>query len=226
MMRGALTFWGVTVFVLVLLFGSPAAFWLGWLPWAQGWAPQGVSGTLWQGQAQRLGHLSTLRWSLAPSTNGIKAELRGVALEYQWHLQLKGWPWAWTARLGTPKQRPQGASVVHVAGAWQGHLLLRGAGTSCLSSEGSLTAPRLDLLSPWGMPLGAARVSLDCRASVTLQATLVQPGGHRLGFDGYLLGRHGVLSGDFETQSEIAALVRQFGLMTATQRQFSTALDW
>ena len=225
-MRRALTLWGVTVFVWVLLFGSPAAFWLGWLPWSQGWAPQGISGTLWQGQAQRLGQLSALRWSLAPTANGVKAELRGIVLEYQWHLLLNGWPWAWTARLEAPGHRPQAATALRMAGAWQGHLLLRGTGSRCLSSEGSLFAPRLDLLAPWGMPLGAARVSLDCRSRVKLQASLVQPGAHRLSFDGDLQARHGVLSGDFETESELAALVRQFGMMTPVERQFGRPLDW
>lgn len=225
-MRRALALWGVAVFLVALLLGSPAAFWLGGLPWPPGWAPQSVSGTLWQGQAQHLGQLSALRWSLAPTLAGGRAELRGVALEQQWRLQLDGWPWAWTARLDTLGNGPQADTPVRLAGDWQGHIQLRGARATCLSSEGNLSVARLDLLAPWGMPLGAARVDLDCQTGIRLRASLLRPGAHRLGFEGDLLARHGTLSGDFEAQSELAALVRQFGLMAPAERQFARALDW
>jgi general secretion pathway protein N len=225
-MRRGLTLWGLAVFCVLVLLGSPAAFWVRGFSWPAGWAPQGVSGTLWQGQAQRMGQLSALSWSLSPSLDGVLGEWRGVALEHQWQLRLKGWPWAWNARLEALGHVPQAATAVRVAGNWQGHVQVHGAGAHCVNSEGELFAPRLALLAPWGMPLGAARLSLDCQASVRLKASLLQPGMHQLGFDGDLPARRAALSGDFEEASELAALLRQFGLLQSTQRHFAKTLDW
>ncbi|TLX61341.1 hypothetical protein DN824_01045 [Stutzerimonas nosocomialis] len=224
-MRPALLVWALAVFVLVALAGAPAAFWSRWIPWPEGWAPQAVSGTLWRGQAERLGALAPLRWRVRLA-DGPALEVSAGALQRDWHAVVRGWPWAWQATLEDGGPGPASGELVRLEGAWQGSVLVRGQGRRCVAAEGGLHAPRLVLIAPWGMPLGRGDLELDCTGPPRLNARLERAGHHRFALTALRDARRSDLAGSVEPGSELAALLRQFGLIDAGQQRFETSMSW
>lgn len=216
--------WAVAVFSGALLLGAPVSFWARWINWPDGWQPQALSGSLWQGQAAQLGPLGPVNWQL--TLVGPRAEVRAGALQRQWHLQIEGWPWQWQARLEDAGSLVTPEQPFSLEGDWQGHIEVSGRGRRCLSSKGSLRALQLDLLSPWAMPLGQAELRLACQAQTHLLARLEHPDQHQLALDTNLEGRTTELSGRVEKTSELSGLLRQFGLLGQDQQTLQSRLDW
>ncbi len=223
-MKRWLVIWGLVVFTFAVLLGSPAAFWARWVDWPDGWQPQAVSGTLWQGQAQQIGPFGPVSWQLV--IVGPGADVRAGALQRQWRLQVRGWPWQWRASLEEDGSTATPEQPVALEGNWDGRIEVRGRGQRCLSSEGSLIAPRLDLLSPWAMPLGEGELTFDCMGQPRLLARLERSGQHRFALDANLEARSTELNGTVENESELGGLLRQFGLLGQGQQDFQTRFDW
>lgn len=223
-MKRWLILWSLVVFAFVMLLGSPAAFWARWVDWPDGWEPQAVSGTLWQGQAQQIGLFGPVNWRLL--LVGPGADVRAGALQRHWHLQLRGWPWQWRASLEEDGSTATPEQPISLEGNWEGRIDVRGRGQQCLSSEGRLIALRLDLLSPWAMPLGEGELKLDCSSQMRLLARLDRSGQHRFALDANLEARNTQLNGTVEKDSELGGLLRQFGLLKPGQRDFETRFDW
>ncbi|MGE8384594.1 MAG: hypothetical protein ACN6PL_13100, partial [Pseudomonas putida] len=81
--------WILLVFGLTVLVELPAA----WVARGAGLPVREASGSLWQGQAQQLGPVGPLRWSVQPWRLQATAQLgfQGQA----WQLRAEGWPWRW-----------------------------------------------------------------------------------------------------------------------------------
>lgn len=93
------------VFCLTLLAGLPAR----WLFKAAPWPAQGVAGSVWQGQAGRIGDVGPLSWQVRPWAVQVQAGYQGQ----RWGLVLRGWPWDWQASV-----MPQGPAS-RVASAYR-----------------------------------------------------------------------------------------------------------
>lgn len=184
--------WALLVFATTLLVELPARWLLAPLPMPLA----GISGSLWQGQAQRLGDLGPLNWHWQPW------RLRGEAsVGYQgqrWRLQVAGWPWAWRASLQPDRDPHTLATDYRLAGQWQGRIGLTGSGSRCRSAEGHLQVDGLALLAPWQLDLGQARLALDCSAGWKLAGQLSLTGQHHAELVADLLARQARLTGRVE----------------------------
>ncbi|OEC33828.1 general secretion pathway protein N [Pseudomonas cuatrocienegasensis] len=216
--------WAVAVFSGALLLGAPVSFWARWVNWPDGWQPQALSGSLWQGQAAQLGPLGPVSWQLA--LVGPRAEVRAGALQRQWHLQIEGWPWQWQARLKDAGSLVTPEQPFSLEGDWQGHIEVSGRGRRCLSSTGSLRATQLDLLAPWTMPLGQAELTLDCQDHTHLLARLERAGQHQIAVDVQLAARTTEIDGRVASNSQLSGLLRQIGVLEQGQQAFQTRFTW
>jgi len=216
--------WGLIAFAVVVLLGSPAAFWARLVDWPNGWRPQSVSGTLWDGRAQQIGPLGPVSWQLGLA--GPVADVQIGALQRRWLVTLRGWPWQWQASLRDDGSTATSEQQVQLEGEWGGQVDIRGRGQECTSSSGSLTAARLDLLAPWAMPLGKGELRIDCSGSPRLHARLEQAGQHRFVLVANLSARTTELEGTATNASEFAGLLRQFGLLGPGQEAFQARFGW
>lgn len=219
-----LVVWALIVLIIIVLLGSPAAFWARWVDWPDDWQPQSISGTLWNGQTQQIGPLGPVSWQLKLAGPG--ADVQVGALQRHWLVALRGWPWKWQASLQDGGSTATPEQPVRLEGQWEGRIDISGRGQACESSVGSLVAPQLDLLSPWAMPLGHGEISLDCAESPRLHARLEQPGQHRFDLRADLTARTTELSGTAAKASELGGLLRQFGLLGQGQESFQTRFVW
>ncbi|SDH80116.1 general secretion pathway protein N [Pseudomonas flavescens] len=184
--------WGLLVFALTLLVELPARWLLAPLP-----VPlAGISGSIWQGQAERLGDLGPLRWDWQPWR--LMAQGSAGYQGQRWQLQVSGWPWRWHASLQPASDPHTLATGYRLAGQWQGMIELTGSGARCLSADGHLQADGLALLAPWQLDLGQARLALDCRAGWKLAGQLSLAGQHHAELAADLLARQARLTGRVE----------------------------
>lgn len=201
MRRGSVV-WMCLVFALTLLVELPAD----WLARGLGLPARDVSGSLWQGQAQQLGPLGPLRWTVQPWRLQASAQL---GLQGQgWHLRGEGWPWRW--RLEAAAMGPQ--ATVHMdyrlAGQWRGTLRMQGAGSECQASEGRLTVADLALSEPWSLGLGQGWLEMDCRSGWHLRGQLAQPGQHQLSVDADLPGGRAQVLFELQPEAALTPLLR------------------
>jgi len=201
-MSGRCVAWLVLVFALTLLMELPAD----WLARGLGVPVRDVSGSLWQGQAQQLGPLGPLRWSVQPWRLQANAQLgfQGQA----WQLRAEGWPWRW--RLEATAMGPQmtAATGYRLAGQWQGTVRVQGAGRQCRTSEGRVTVTDLALSEPWSLGLGQGWLAMDCHSGWHLRGQLVQQGQHQLGVDADLAGRRAQVVFELQPEAALTPLLR------------------
>lgn len=151
--------WFSLVFLVSVLAGLPANWLLAPM------AAQGVSGSLWQGQAQRLGQVGPLAWHWQPWR--LQAQVNLGFQGQDWQLKVAGWPWNWTAAV-EPLQRTLAMPLSYrLTGEWTGRIEVQGSGRQCQGSQGEIAGHNLALVAPWSVPLGATRVRLIARSACT-----------------------------------------------------------
>ncbi|WP_313327712.1 hypothetical protein [Pseudomonas qingdaonensis] len=176
------------VFCLTLLAGLPAR----WLFKAAPWPAQDVAGSVWQGQAGRIGDVGPLSWQVRPWAVQVQAGYQGQ----RWGLVLRGWPWDWQASVMPQGPASRVASAYRLGGEWSGQLALSGRGARCVSGQGALVADQLALVAPWTLALGRGEVRVVCNEGWRLSARLAAAGQHHLALDAGVAG--GTLQGQLE----------------------------
>lgn len=198
--RGLL--WCGLVFTLTLLVEFPAA----WVMRSAGLPAGDVSGSVWQGQAQQLGPVGPLHWTLQPWRMQANAQIgfQGQA----WKVRAEGWPWRW--RLEAAALAPQATVLTdyRLAGQWQGALRMQGSWRQCRSSEGRVSVTDLALSEPWSLGLGQGWVEMDCRAGWRLRGKLVQQGQHELKLEADLERRRAQVMFNLQNVSALTPLLR------------------
>lgn len=194
--------WVLLVFGLTLLVEFPAA----WVARGAGLPVRDASGSLWQGQAQQLGPVGPLRWSVQPWRLQATAQLgfQGQA----WQLRAEGWPWRW--RLEATPMGAQATVVTdyRLAGLWQGAVRMQGAGRQCLGSEGRVTVSDLALSEPWSLGLGQGWLEMDCRSGWRLRGQLAQQGQHQLAVEADLPSRRAQVVFELQPEAALVPLLR------------------
>ncbi|MDD1014260.1 type II secretion system protein N [Pseudomonas rubra] len=210
--------WVALVFSLTLLVELPAS----WL--LKPVAAQGVSGSLWQGQAQRIGQVGPVAWHWQPWR--LQARLNIGFQGQDWQVRLAGWPWDWQARvepLGVIATEP---SNYRLSGAWRGRVDVQGSGGRCRVGEGAIGAAELILVSPWSLSLGASQVRIDCSTGLHLLAQLQLQGQHQFSLDADLMQRRGRLQGVVEPGATLAPLLQSGQWLKPDQSGLSRTLKW
>ncbi|MDR2307269.1 MAG: type II secretion system protein N [Paucimonas sp.] len=190
------TVWLGLVFGLCLLAELPAV----WLARGLGVPAEGVVGSLWQGQATRLGPVGHLRWELSPWRLQAQAWL-----DFQgqgWQVSLAGWPWRWQGELVALGARPAFDQGYRLVGLWQGSLRVTGSGGYCRQSEGRLVVEDLALVEPWSLGLGRGVLEMNCPVGWQLVGELGLAQQHQMRLDVDLVGRRARL--DLQVQPEAA----------------------
>ncbi|MFJ4142201.1 hypothetical protein [Pseudomonas sp. NPDC089734] len=213
---------GALVFVLTLVLNAPAAFVARFVPWAPGWQPQGIEGTLWRGRAERLGAVGPLSWNIRPLRG--QAQVRAGYQQQAWELSAYGWPWAWKAELAPIASLVTPAAGHVLDGRWQGRLSMSGLGASCTSSQGDLQGKDLALLSPWMVVLGNAHLTLECREGLKLLAEVRRDGEHRFEIGVEPAVSRVTVSGWVEPAAMVTPVLVQTGLLKAGASQFEKVL--
>lgn len=194
--------WCGLVFTLTLLVELPAA----WVTRGVGLSALDVSGSVWQGQAQQLGPVGPLRWTLQPWRMQANAQIgfQGQA----WQVRAEGWPWRW--QLEAAALTPQATALLdyRLAGQWQGALRMQGSGRQCRSSEGRVSVTDLALSEPWSLGLGQGWVEMDCSAGWRLRGILVQQGEHELKLEADLEKRRARVMFNLQDGSALTPLLR------------------
>lgn len=194
--------WVVLVFVLTLLVELPAS----WVMRAFGLPARDVSGSLWQGEAQQLGPVGPLRWTLQPWRLQADAQLgfQGQA----WQLRAAGWPWRWRLEASAVAAQATVLTDYRLAGQWRGALRMQGAGRQCRVSEGRVTVADLALSEPWSLGLGQGWLEMDCRSGWHLRGQLAQQGQHQLAVDADLPARRAQVLFQLQPEAELTPLLR------------------
>ncbi|WP_122317021.1 general secretion pathway protein GspN [Pseudomonas cichorii] len=213
---------GALVFALTLALNAPAAFLARFVNWAPDWQPQGIQGTLWRGQMQRLGAIGPLRWDIRPWSG--QAQVNAGFQQQGWELNAQGWPWAWRAELMPVTGRVTPATGYVLDGRWQGRLLIQGRGATCMSSQGELSGKDLALLSPWMVLLGNAQLRLECRGGLKLLAEVRRDAEHRFEIGLEPAMSRIKLSGQVEPEAMVTPVLVQAGLLKPGASQFETVL--
>ena len=172
--------WMLLVFGLTLLAGLPAR----WLSSAAPWPVDGVSGSVWQGQAVRVGALGPVSWRLRPWSVQVQAGFQAQ----RWRVEVDGWPWAWQATLVPAGPVGHLALPYRLSGEWQGQVQVRGAGGRCVAATGQVWADELALVAPWSLALGRGEVRVECAQGWTLLAQLALAGQHRMTLEAGVAG--------------------------------------
>lgn len=189
--------WGLLVFGLTLLAGLPARWLLPLVPWSVA----AVSGSVWQGQAARVGEVGPLSWRLRPWAAQVQAGYQGQ----RWGVELQGWPWNWQFTA-----QPLGAAVsvtsaYRLSGDWQGQVQVRGAGRRCVAAQGRIAVNDLALVAPWSLALGRGEVRVECGDDWRLLAQLGLAGQHALVLQAGAAG--GTLAGQVEQGAALYPLL-------------------
>lgn len=218
-MSRAIVAWAVGVFALTVLVQVPAAFVARQLGWPVGWQPEGVSGSLWDGRAARIGALGPVQWRLRPWAQDVQLNL-GFQ-QRTWRLSIHGWPWRWQAQLAPRSTGTHTATLFVLDGEWEGHLQINGAGRSCRSTQGTLLGHDLALLSPWTVNLGNTRIQLQCTKGLRLLAQLQLDAEHSLKLDVDPQGQRARLDGHVEPGAALTPLLVQARWLQPTAQTFS-----
>ncbi|WP_176509765.1 MULTISPECIES: type II secretion system protein N [Pseudomonas] len=198
--RGLL--WCGLVFTLTLLVEFPAA----WVMRSAGLPAGDVSGSVWQGQAQQVGPVGPLYWTIQPWRMQANAQIgfQGQA----WQVRAEGWPWRWQLEAAALTPQATALSDYRLAGQWQGALRMQGSGRQCRSSEGRVSVTDLALSEPWSLGLGQGWVEMDCRAGWRLRGKLVQQGQHELKLEADLEKRRAHVTFNVHNESALTPLLR------------------
>ncbi|RMO04193.1 hypothetical protein ALQ47_02265 [Pseudomonas cichorii] len=221
-MRRKSWMFGALVFAVTLLLNMPAAFLSRFVPWAPGWQPQGVAGTVWHGRAEQSGSVGPVNWDLRPWSG--QGRVSAGFQQQAWELKVQGWPWAWRAELEPTGSLVTPTTAYVVDGRWQGRLLMQGRGAQCTSGDGSLQGRDLAVLSPWMVVLGNAQLVLECRGGLKLLADVRREGEHRFEVGLEPVAHRMKVSGQVEPTAMVAPLLIQAGLLKAGSSQFETVL--
>ncbi|SPO53403.1 Type II secretion pathway protein GspN [Pseudomonas sp. JV551A1] len=194
--------WVVLVFVVSVLVELPA----NWVVRAFGLPMRDASGSLWQGQAQQLGPVGPLHWTVQPWRLQVNAQLgfQGQA----WQLRAEGWPWRWQLEARAIGAQVTVATDYRLAGQWQGALRVQGAGQQCRASEGRVTVTDLALSQPWSLGLGQGWLEMDCRNGWHLRGQLAQQGQHQLAVDADLPARRAQVVVELQPEAALTPLLR------------------
>ena len=194
--------WVLLVFGLTLLVELPAA----WVSCGFDLPMQAARGSLWQGQAQQLGPVGPLRWSVQPWRMQATAQLgfQGQA----WQLRAEGWPWRWQLEAKAMGTEATVATDYRLAGLWQGVVRMQGAGRQCLGSQGRVTVTDLALSEPWSLGLGQGWLEMDCRSGWRLRGQLAQQGQHQLVVDADLPARRAQVAFELQPEATLTPLLR------------------
>ncbi|MFF7063235.1 hypothetical protein [Pseudomonas sp. NPDC008258] len=194
--------WVLLVFGLTLLVELPA----GWVARGFDLPMQAARGSLWQGQAQQLGPVGPLRWSVQPWRMQATAQLgfQGQA----WQLRAEGWPWRWRIEAAAMEPQATVATDYRLAGLWQGVVRMQGEGRQCLGSQGRVTVTDLALSAPWSLGLGQGWLEMDCRSGWRLRGQLAQQGQHQLSVDADLPARRAQVAFELQPESTLTPLLR------------------
>ncbi|CAI8787445.1 type II secretion system protein N [Pseudomonas donghuensis] len=210
--------WFSLVFLVSVLAGLPANWLLAPM------AAQGVSGSLWQGQAQRLGQVGPLAWHWQPWR--LQAQVNLGFQGQDWQLKVAGWPWNWTAAV-EPLQRTLAMPLSYrLTGEWTGRIEVQGSGRQCQGSQGEIAGHNLALVAPWSVPLGATRVRVDCSVGMHLLAQLQLQGQHQFELDADLRQRRGRLQGAVEPGATLAPVLLSAQWLKPDDSRLSRRLKW
>ncbi|WP_248917123.1 general secretion pathway protein GspN [Pseudomonas entomophila] len=212
--------WLGLVFCLSLLVELPAV----WLAWLSGLPAQGVVGSLWQGQAMRLGAVGPLRWELRPWRRDAQ-----VWLGFQgqgWRLHAHGWPWHWQAEVEALGAQPSVAQNYRFAGQWQGALHLQGSGRRCSEAQGRIEVNDLALAEPWSLGLGQGGIEMNCADGWHVSGYLAQDGQHRLAVEGDLLARRAQVNIDVQPDAALTPVLRGVQWLGAEALQGQREIRW
>lgn len=212
--------WVLLVFGLTLLIELPAS----WLTRGLGWPVTGVSGTVWQGQAERMGPVGPIDWHWRPWRLQAQA-LVGVQGQ-GWALDVRGWPWDWQARVTAQQARASAPSEYRLAGQWQGAIQLTGHGRRCSAAQGRITVTDLALTAPWSLGLGKGELEMDCRQGWRLLGRLDLAGQHQASVNADLLARQAQLQVRVEESAAITPLLRSTQLLAPGGRELQRRLGW
>ncbi|OLU28705.1 general secretion pathway protein GspN [Pseudomonas sp. PA15(2017)] len=216
--RGGL--WALLVFTVTLLVELPARWLMAPLP-----VPlAGISGSIWQGEAERLGDLGPLHWRWQPWR--LNAQASAGYQGQRWQLQVSGWPWAWHASLRPVSDPHTLETGYRLAGQWQGHIELEGRGARCLSANGNLQGDDLALLAPWQLELGQARLALDCSSGWKLAGQLSLPGQHQADLAADLLARQARLTGRVEPGAALQPVLISAQWLAPGGSEVSRRIRW
>ncbi|WMW07312.1 general secretion pathway protein GspN [Pseudomonas entomophila] len=212
--------WLGVVFCLSLLVELPAP----WLAWMSGLPAEGVMGSLWQGQAMRLGAVGPLRWELRPWRRDVQ-----VWMGFQgqgWRLHASGWPWLWQAEVEALSAQSSVAQGYRLAGLWQGVLHMRGSGGRCREAQGRLEVNDLALVEPWSLGLGQGGIEMSCADGWQVSGYLAQDGQHRLAVSGDLLARRAQVSVEVQPNAALTPVLRGGQWLGAEALQGQREIRW
>lgn len=212
--------WALLVFGLTLLIELPARWLLAPLPLAQA----GVQGSLWHGQASRLGDLGVVEWRWQPWR--LRLQVDAAYQRQHWQLRVNGWPWSWRASLQPGASDAVAVTRYQLAGQWQGALNMQGRGLSCMAAEGSLQANDLALLAPWQLQLGHVQLRMECQGGWLLLGQLQQAGQHQAELRADLLTRRAKLTGRIEPDSALQPLLVSARWLPAGGTQVARDIRW
>ncbi|QBF25446.1 general secretion pathway protein GspN [Pseudomonas tructae] len=210
--------WVALVFSLTLLAELPAS----WL--LKPVTARGVSGSLWQGQAQRIGPVGPVAWHWQPWR--LQAQMNIGFQGQDWQLRLGGWPWDWHAYVEPLGAIATGSSSYRLSGQWKGRIEAQGSGGQCRVGEGEIGAAELTLVSPWSLTLGATRVRIDCSSGLHLLAQLQLQGQHQFSVDADLMQRRGRLQGSVEPGALLAPVLQSGQWLKPGNTALSRNLKW
>ncbi|CAK9890992.1 MULTISPECIES: type II secretion system protein N [Pseudomonas] len=206
------------VFFLSLLAGLPANWLLAPV------AAEGVCGTVWQGQAQRLGQAGPVAWHWQPWRLQAQVELGFQG--QSWQLKVAGWPWNWHAAVEPVQRTLTMPASYRLTGEWTGRIEVQGSGRQCRTSRGEIAGGNLALVAPWSVPLGAGRVRVDCSSGLHLLAHLQLQGQHRFELDADLRQRRGRLQGAVEPSATLAPVLLSAQWLKPDDSRLSRTLKW
>jgi general secretion pathway protein N len=212
--------WCLLVFGLTVAMELPAA----WVLRGVGLPVHEATGSVWQGQAQQVGPLGPLRWTLQPWRLQANAQVgfQGQA----WQLHAEGWPWRWRLEVAAMGAEATAPADYRLAGQWQGVLRLQGVGRQCLASDGRVTVADLALSEPWSMGLGQGWVEMDCRSGWRLRGQVVQEGQHRVDMEADLAARRSQVVFELQQDAALVPLLRGVQWMGAQELSGQRSLRW
>ncbi|MBF8779864.1 general secretion pathway protein GspN [Pseudomonas fulva] len=212
--------WLLLVFCLTLLVELPAA----WVVRALGLPAEQVSGSLWHGEARRLGMAGPLHWDWRPWR--AEAIARFGFQGQGWQAQATGWPWAWQVELQALQPQRTVEANYRIVGQWQGSIRLRGANRRCQAAQGRLEVTDLALSAPWSLALGQGHVQMDCRQGWRLLGHLNLAGQHQASLDADLPGRRAQLRVEVQKDAAIAPVLRGARWLDEGRASLDRRLSW
>lgn len=212
--------WLALVFCLTLAIELPVS----WLVGLLGLPAEGVVGSLWHGQAARLGVVGPVQWQWRPWQQHLQVR---IGFQGQgWQARLKGWPWRWQAGVQALGPQYSVGQGYRLAGQWQGAVSFSGAGQQCRAAEGSITVADLALSDPFALGLGHGELHLDCRQGWRLMGQLAQQGQHQLNLDADLLQRRAQVAYVLQADAALTPVLRGLQWLGPEQTAGQRRVSW